>query len=641
MPLVLVFGERSAVAAESTVAVLPLEKGAGSEVYEGLGKALAGMLVTDFSGVAGLQLVERERLQELMAEIELKKTGFLDSSTAQKLGRGVGASYLVTGSYSVVAKAFLMDARIVRVETGKVVKAASAQGTVDDFVAVEKDVVEGLLEGLDIKLSGTEKRKLFVRAPTEKFEALSEYGKGLERRDQGRVDDARQAFERALALDPAFEVARTALASMRKIVDTARAEDVARLNRSKNAAHQRVMDAFVPEERRPKDYVDSTADVAGFALRLMVLENEDRHCERLAAMKHFLERKDFRVRAPRDRQARRAFDVVVREKAAALGFEPIDRSVATTDAATERPERRAELFQSTYDFILDREDANPYTPQSGVVGSIRRCMKPAEQLEEIDRLLRRVEKAGVEIQYRPKGWRSPYNLGQALDLVWCWIRGTEIGADDELSRRTARLLKAAEDEPAMKRDLLQKIEQILQRAELLDQQRQRQLRVAPEQLEKAMRAVAEEDTKKLRLTSPLCKALFPMVRGQGRRWVVEYDRTVREVKPDTLQMQVLLGQAGPVYGALRDLGCMESEKARFAEPDQILVFFEGIDKYGRPEKKTDDLCISGFESIRTMLENTRPYWKNYPQQSKDTMAASLVWMYESMLVAQGCMTRPQ
>lgn len=55
----------------TTLAVMPITMGAGSERYDGLGKALAGMLVSDLAGVEALQLVERERLDELMHELAL------------------------------------------------------------------------------------------------------------------------------------------------------------------------------------------------------------------------------------------------------------------------------------------------------------------------------------------------------------------------------------------------------------------------------------------------------------------------------------------------------------------------------------------------------------------------------------------
>ncbi len=93
-----------APARASTLAVLPLDRAAASEEYDGLGKALAGMLVTDLSKVPGLELVERDRLAALMEEMQLAESGFLDPATAQELGNGLGARFVLTGSYSVIAE---------------------------------------------------------------------------------------------------------------------------------------------------------------------------------------------------------------------------------------------------------------------------------------------------------------------------------------------------------------------------------------------------------------------------------------------------------------------------------------------------------------------------------------------------------
>jgi len=135
-------------AADTTIAVLLLQQGASSDAYEGLGRALAGMLLADLPGVDGLVLVERARLDAVVSEIDLSKTGFLDPSTAQKLGKGLGAQDVVIGSWSVVRGRFLMDARLVEVHSGRVVKAAKADGDEKDFVAVEKQVVRVALAGL-------------------------------------------------------------------------------------------------------------------------------------------------------------------------------------------------------------------------------------------------------------------------------------------------------------------------------------------------------------------------------------------------------------------------------------------------------------------------------------------------------------
>ncbi len=88
--------------------------------YEGLGRALAGMLTIDLSVAPGLTLVERAQLDALTTELSLAESSFLDLATAQKLGKGFGAAFVVVGGYSVVGETFLLDAGLLKVETGDV-----------------------------------------------------------------------------------------------------------------------------------------------------------------------------------------------------------------------------------------------------------------------------------------------------------------------------------------------------------------------------------------------------------------------------------------------------------------------------------------------------------------------------------------
>ena len=68
-------------------------------------------------------------LTQKFDRVDLAKGDFLNPTTAQKLGKGLGAAYVVVGSYSVVDGTFLLDARLVNVESGAVTKAARLEGT--------------------------------------------------------------------------------------------------------------------------------------------------------------------------------------------------------------------------------------------------------------------------------------------------------------------------------------------------------------------------------------------------------------------------------------------------------------------------------------------------------------------------------
>ncbi|MEZ4317925.1 MAG: CsgG/HfaB family protein [Myxococcota bacterium] len=272
-----------------SVAVLPLDAAAKSDQHEGLGRALAGMLISDLSRVDDLELVERARLDALIKEIELGDTGFLDPKTAVKLGNGVGAEWVIVGSWSVVGGTFLMDTRAVDVGSGKIVAAVDASGKVDDFVTVEKTLVEDLLEALQVALSATARRKIIADAATEDFEALTTYAAGLQAEFDGRYADAKKRFEEAAQRDPAFELPLQRLADVRTALESLEAE---RKATRVDAATQLVLDALAksPDEMKLTGRTTDPKVLGQIAVRWALLEKEGRKCQVVEEMKHYLER---------------------------------------------------------------------------------------------------------------------------------------------------------------------------------------------------------------------------------------------------------------------------------------------------------------------------------------------------------------
>ena len=55
-----------------TVAISYFDNTSGSEQYNALSKGLADMLITDLSNVKSIQIVEREKLESLLNEMQKK-----------------------------------------------------------------------------------------------------------------------------------------------------------------------------------------------------------------------------------------------------------------------------------------------------------------------------------------------------------------------------------------------------------------------------------------------------------------------------------------------------------------------------------------------------------------------------------------
>src|SRR5215467_13039256 len=105
-----------------TVAVLYFDYSGKSADMSVLRKGLAQMLISDLSTLDGVKLVERDRLEEILAELKLGQSGKIDPASAAKVGKLLGARYMVLGGYFDLMETLRADARVVEVETGKVVQ---------------------------------------------------------------------------------------------------------------------------------------------------------------------------------------------------------------------------------------------------------------------------------------------------------------------------------------------------------------------------------------------------------------------------------------------------------------------------------------------------------------------------------------
>jgi TolB-like protein len=157
LALCFVRGATPASAAEPlpTVAVLYFDYTGKNDELEVLRKGLAQMLISDLSGSDAIRVVERDRLEDILAELKLQGTGKVDAKSAAKLGKLLGARYLVLGGYFDLQGALRVDARIVDVETGRVLKSFGANGKPGDFLPVEQQTAAALGQWFSSNLSAS------------------------------------------------------------------------------------------------------------------------------------------------------------------------------------------------------------------------------------------------------------------------------------------------------------------------------------------------------------------------------------------------------------------------------------------------------------------------------------------------------
>jgi|GEM_PF-4959767 len=112
--------------ATGSLGVLPFENTTKKPELDWWEQGLTDMLTTDFAGVEGLQVVERRQRHKVLEEAKLSLSGLIDESTAKKVGKLMGVDMVVTGSVAAVGGQVRVDARVLHVETGKVLGVQAA-----------------------------------------------------------------------------------------------------------------------------------------------------------------------------------------------------------------------------------------------------------------------------------------------------------------------------------------------------------------------------------------------------------------------------------------------------------------------------------------------------------------------------------
>lgn len=632
--------------ADATLAVLPLDKAAASDEYAGLGKALAGMLVTDLSQVPGVTLVERDRLQAVMDELSLSETDFVDETTAQQLGKGLGAKFVLTGSYSVVAQTFVLDARVVEVETGAIRKAADASGDVADFVTVEKDLVEALVEGLGVELSSSVRRKVLMDAPTEDFGAFTAYGEGLESVDQGDLEAAREAFERAIDRDPEFEAARSSLNQVKALLDSYKAEKEIRYDTIYRGMNLRVLESTTDELTRAKSTADTQEIVVDLVLRLAALENEGLDCQRYQEMVHYLERVDWQVQEPPRPEGMGVLSYEAGKAAERMEFVRYEGDAGGPKVAHQRTDRAAKMWRSTPAFLFgpSRDEFGP----SSMLDSLNRCMEPADRVAELDRIKGELRKRDM-LQLDGGSNYDGVTVEDRLDVAWMTVHAFWLGPSDEMAKRYERLLErvrlddpvgATDEEKERERWGLGALETIERDLGYYDRDNRRRLWLTDEESIRLLTAVSEMDATVIDMTKPACVTEAKRYQPSARSGLVDYQEELEE--EDWFWARMSLVRVGDFYGPMRDMGCLIGTPAKFSSFDEVMAFSSAAAKTaaGLSNPIGGDDCLSMVNSVEmtvTAYEGSRQYLQGEALEQASMTLLSVVYNLERM----GCLEEDQ
>lgn len=175
-----------------------------------LGKAVAAMLVTEFSGRDGMQVVERRQLNDLLMEQRLALSGRVDENSAVEIGKLLGAQYVFHGQVASIAGNLRLDIRAVDVETGEVISVLKKMDKTSELLSVIVWVADQFSS--ELNLTAPSDRPAMEPIPVR---ATIEFSRGVDFEDRGDIEQAIEHYEAALEVHPGHRDAQRALERLR------------------------------------------------------------------------------------------------------------------------------------------------------------------------------------------------------------------------------------------------------------------------------------------------------------------------------------------------------------------------------------------------------------------------------------------
>jgi TolB-like protein len=144
------------------VAVLSFDNnsiGAGRQDYDGIGKGIQETLIADMAANGKIRLVDRERVQHVLDEQNLTKTGRVDPTTAVRVGKILGAQYAIYGGFMSDGRGnMVLTAHSTDMETSALGNAMKVERKTDDVLGLISEMTTKL--NADIKLDAKPGRRL-------------------------------------------------------------------------------------------------------------------------------------------------------------------------------------------------------------------------------------------------------------------------------------------------------------------------------------------------------------------------------------------------------------------------------------------------------------------------------------------------
>jgi TolB-like protein len=191
------------------IAILDFDNISGIAKYDGLGKAMSSMLISDIESNVSpkrLQLVERAQINKIMKEQNLQKSTSFDKNTSVKMGKLLGVNFLLIGDIYILDNSLVINARLTDASTGDIKFSQKQEGKVNEWLIIKTKLGKSVSSNLKIPLDS---KLLNLKSISEN--SLLLYANGINFIDKNEIDSANKLLTELKYTEKEFSYTDTQL----------------------------------------------------------------------------------------------------------------------------------------------------------------------------------------------------------------------------------------------------------------------------------------------------------------------------------------------------------------------------------------------------------------------------------------------
>ena len=180
------------------------------ETYDALGRGLAAMTLSELTANPAIRVVERTQLQQILNEQNLGHEGRVDPGTLSRIGKLIGAKYMVTGTLINIAGNLRIDTRIFDTETSEILKTESVRGKMDNVFDMVPQLAQRLMHDTNVPpLERHAMEEFRQQNPAPPTAAVMAYSRAVLYADRGDTQRAIEQYRRAITVFPQYTQAKS------------------------------------------------------------------------------------------------------------------------------------------------------------------------------------------------------------------------------------------------------------------------------------------------------------------------------------------------------------------------------------------------------------------------------------------------